>query len=188
MTSKIRVKDSFWLLLAIIILLDPNGIFLYFLAAAAVHELGHWIVIRLCRGTVTRFEISAAGGAMQYHLPHLSVRSEVLIALGGPLFGLILWLAAGLSHHELLAGASLVLSIFNLLPIPPLDGGRALDCLFAPGHPLPQALAAFFSALILFLGIYAGICHNGWGLCLIGLLLTLERQTGLHSLRIQGKI
>ena len=96
-----------WLLLAIIILLDPNGIFLYFLAAAAIHELGHWSVIRLCRGTVTRFEISAAGGAMQYHLPRLSVRSEVLIALGGPFFGLALWLAAGLLHHELLAGASL---------------------------------------------------------------------------------
>lgn len=188
MIAKIHVKDSFLLLLAVVLLLDPDGIFLYFLAAAAVHELGHWIMIRLCHGTVTRFEISAAGGAMQYHLPRLSIWSEVSIALGGPFFGLVLWLIAGLLHYELLAGASLVLSIFNLLPIPPLDGGRALDCLFPPGHPLPQALAAFFSALILFLGIYAGICHNGWGLCLIGILLTLERQTGLHSLRIQGKI
>lgn len=184
----VQVKDSFWLLMAVIMLLDPNGMFIYFLIAAAVHELGHWIVIRLCRGKVTRLEISAAGGAMQYHLPKLSIWADVCIALGGPFLGLILWMIAGVTHHELLAGASLLLSIFNLLPIPPLDGGRAIECIFLPGHPFPQALSIFFAALILFLGIYAGIYHNGWGLCLIGILLMLERQTGLHSLRIQGKI
>lgn len=188
MIEKVRIHDSFWLLIAVVFLLDPNYTFLYFLLAAAVHELGHFSMIALYRGTVTQFDISAAGGFMQYHLPKLSAASDIWIALGGPAAGFLLWLIAGFFHWELLSGASLLLSVFNLLPIAPLDGGKAIESLFPPGHLIPQVLAILFSFVILLFGIYVGFRHNGWGLCFVGLLLMLEHRIDLQSIYSQSKI
>lgn len=188
MSEKLQIHDSFWLLLATILLIDTEMVFPAFLFCAAVHELGHFIMIHLFKGTIQCFHISAAGGMMQYQLPRLSHQADLCIALGGPLFGLLLAYGASLAHTQLIAGASLLLSVFNLLPIPPLDGGRALESLFFPGHAFPKAIAYFFAVLVFFGGIYLGIAHNGWGLAVMGLVLVFEQQIGLQSAYIQGKI
>lgn len=188
MNEKLQIHDSFWLLLAVILLIDTDMVFPAFLFCAAVHELGHFVMIRLFHGSVNRFHLSAAGGMMQYQLPRLSRHADLCIALGGPVFGLLLAYGASIAHAPLIAGASLLLSVFNLLPIPPLDGGRALESLFFPGHAFPKAIAYFFAVLVLFGGISLGIAHNGWGLAVMGLLLVFEQQIGLQSVHIQGKI
>ena len=59
----------------------------------------------------------------------LSYGSEMLVFLAGPLMNLILAFLLGYAGHRCavlypMAGAQLVLGVFNLLPVRPLDGGN----------------------------------------------------------------
>ena len=99
--------------------------------AVLVHELGHYVSLRLCGGEVSCIRISLLGAAMDY--TNLSYNGEVIAGLCGPAASIMLALFAALSGrvfaHEPsthLAGLSLILGVFNLLPAFPLDGGRAL--------------------------------------------------------------
>lgn len=185
--NRLQIRDSFWLMLAIVIFLDTGGLLPVFLTAAAVHEAGHWLAIRLCGGRIQIFQLNAGGGIMRYTLRRSSRLRDVWIALAGPLAGLLLAGAANRLGFYMLSGASLLLSGFNLLPIPPLDGGRAWASL-CPNDAMQRAVSTFFAVCVLLLGLYAGWRQNGWGLCLMGLFLTLSQQAGLQSRPIRSRI
>ena len=185
--KKVQIQDSFWLLIAAAIFLDSQCLLPVFLFASAVHEAGHWLAVSLCGGHIRQFRLSAAGGMMTYRLTAPSGGRDALIALAGPAAGLLLVLLANRAGAYYLAGASLLLSVFNLLPVPPLDGGRILDALL-PDRPARQAISYLFSLLVLFAGVYAGLCRNGWGLFLIGFLLVLSQQTGLQFRPVRSRI
>lgn len=188
MRTRLQIDDSFWCMLAVLIFLDTDGIAPVFLLAAAVHELGHLVMVLLCGGTITSFRLSAAGGMLRYHLPTHSRRDDFLIAAAGPITGLVFAVVSGLLDLPLLAGAGILLNGFNLLPIAPLDGGRMLECILDPMHPLIGFLAAASFVLLFMGGIYAGTQQNGWGLCLIAILLLTERRLDLQSVCKHGKM
>lgn len=188
MTTRFHIEDSFWCMLAILIFLDTDGIAPIFLFSAAVHELGHLIMVLLCGGTITSFRLSAAGGMLRYQLPCHSRWGDFLIAAAGPITGLIFAVLSGLWGFPLLAGAGILLNSFNLLPIAPLDGGQMLTCIFDAAHPLVHFLAISSLVVLFTCGIYAGIRQNGWGLCLIAILLLMERRLDLQSVCKHGKM
>lgn len=90
--------------------------------AAAVHEAFHFAAVQLCGGRVTAFGVAAGGAVMAAE--DLSPAKQLICSLAGPIGGLVLLLAA--KWIPLVAICSFVLSAYNLLPIFPLDGGRAL--------------------------------------------------------------
>ncbi len=188
MKTRFQIDDSFWCMLAILIFLDTDGIASVFLIAAAVHELGHLMMVLLCGGTVTSFRLSAAGGMLRYQLASHSRWDDFLIAAAGPLVGLLFAVVCGLCNLPLLAGAGILLNGFNLLPIAPLDGGRMLACILDTAHPLVHFFAVSCLVLLFTSGIYAGTQHNGWGLCLIAILLLTERRLDLQSVYKHGRM
>ena len=139
---QIQFTAGFLLLASLLWLLDTGGLLSALLPAVFVHEAGHALVLRLCGARVRRLRFEACGLRMDYS--GLSGGPEELrCALSGPAAGLCWALAASLAGRAagsafLLcsAGLSLVLSAFNLLPAPMLDGGRALAALGARGQPL----------------------------------------------------
>ena len=56
----------------------------------------------------------------------LSYPGEIAAVLAGPAVNLLCALVLGGAHAWVAAGAHLSLCLFNLLPVRPLDGGRAL--------------------------------------------------------------
>lgn len=120
-----------WLALAMLVV--PLRWLLSWLLAAAVHELFHYAMILLTGGCVRHIRIGAFGAEMEARLNTWA--GEVLCAAAGPCGGLCLLLLARWMPRLALCG--FVQSVYNLIPVYPLDGGRVLGGLIhrlAPGR------------------------------------------------------
>lgn len=126
----IRISGGFWLLLGWFLLGNGWEMLAVVLSAACVHEAGHWAVAHLLGAEIRLVDIGVLGARMQMQPEGLSYGGELAAVLAGPganlLCGTVLaacpapWLMTAAGAHFALAG-------FNLLPIRPLDGGRALQ-------------------------------------------------------------
>lgn len=156
MGRRVTLEAGAYLLLALMIFLLPLRWIAAALFAGIVHELCHVLAIRLCGGRILAVQIGAGGTVIQTE--PMDCLQEMLCALAGPLGGLLLLsLARWLPRVAICAGLQ---SVYNLLPLYPLDGGRALRCgalLLLP----PNTAERFFCLVqagclcaILVLGIY----------------------------------
>ncbi len=130
--GKFRISGGFCLLTAWFALVNGWRLLITVLGAAALHELGHYLALRLCGGRASGLRVSILGACMEVESSCLSYGAELMTVLAGPgsnlLAGTALALLGG-GAWSTAAGAHLVLGMFNLLPVCPLDGGRALALL-----------------------------------------------------------
>ena len=129
--KRVEISAGALLLGAALYYLDEQGVLLMAFCACALHELGHWLVLRRVGGRIQRLHITVFGAEMQVDDRRISYGGELLTAAAGPVSNLLLAAAMGLLGRwweplYLFAGAQLVLGAFNLLPALPLDGGRIL--------------------------------------------------------------
>ena len=115
-----------WILLwaAFLLLTLPLDWLAAFLFAAAVHEMCHITAIRLSGGDIMGLQLSVCGAVIQAE--GLSRGKELFCTLAGPAGGLCLVLLHRWMPRT--AMCALVHTAYNLLPVYPLDGGRALRC------------------------------------------------------------
>ena len=112
-------------------LTSPAGLTVLLLAALC-HELGHYIVLRRCGAVVEKVSVTPFGVALQLaSRPQLSYGQELAAVGAGPTVNLLMALALSAWENAgewayAAAGAHLVLGLFNLLPVRPLDGGTML--------------------------------------------------------------
>ena len=143
------------------------------LVSVLLHELGHAVLARRA-GARPSITLMAMGGVTTYTPPRQLSRLESLgISLAGPAVGLLLGGALlllrpdedppGLVGFALRAAIFTTLgwSLFNLLPIVPLDGGQALRELL-PGDPVTRARRAAVVSIVLAIVLAVVAVQNRW--------------------------
>lgn len=123
--GKCTVSPWAFLLLGFGLLALPFSWVLAMVIAAAVHELGHCAALFAL--DIPIFSISIGPFGAKIETGPMEPGQELRCALAGPGLGLMLclfwrWIPK-------CAGFALAQSLFNLLPVWPLDGGRALRAL-----------------------------------------------------------
>ena len=93
--------------------------------SALCHELGHLTALKLVGAKVEQIRLTAFGAEIRADTRYLSYGREIFCTLAGPAVNLFLAVVlARVTGDYLMAGANLFLGVFNLLPIPALDGAR----------------------------------------------------------------
>jgi Zn-dependent protease len=152
-----------------------------FVVLLLIHEMGHVLVAKWQGLNVSAPTFIPFMGAFisMRQMPRNSV-AEAVMAAGGPVLGSLgAWGSLQLftfTHNELflaLAYTGFFLNLFNLIPMPPLDGGRILSAAsrWAPIIGLPVlGFIAFksgnpFLFLILLFGLFEAFnrFRGGWG-------------------------
>jgi stage IV sporulation protein FB len=143
----ISFSCGFFLSLAAMVLLLPLQWIMSAIFAAAIHELFHYVALQIFDARTGRILIRSWGAEMPAE--SVSRGRELICALAGPFGGLLL--IPLLPIFPRLALCALVQSLYNLLPIYPLDGGRALQCFCA--LVLPPTYAAWVCSFVMWLFI-----------------------------------
>lgn len=133
-----------------------------------VHEFGHALTA-VTFGQQTHIELVAMGGLTHRTGKKLKLWQDFIVVFNGPLAGFLLFLLAGYLNEAFvtpktipyyillnLRNANLIWTIFNLIPVYPLDGGHLFSIILNSIFGIKGLRASFlisclFSAL---LGIY----------------------------------
>ena len=144
----VKVNILFLGLLAIGVCFDPTGLLLWTVTACALHEIGHLLMMQLMRCPSGELTIGFFGA--KYTLSgqtRRSYKSDALIALSGPMVNLLiffaLYICSFFSNAPLISAVAAVhfgIAAFNLLPVMPLDGGRAVYAVLCPFFGEERAL------------------------------------------------
>ena len=119
------------LLFALLILVLPIQWLFAATMAAAFHELSHYVAVRLCNGRMQTLQIGGRGAQMRAEIN--SSAKELICTLAGSIGGLLLLFFV--RYIPRIAICAAVHSLYNLLPFPQLDGGRALGIILRMIHP-----------------------------------------------------
>lgn len=115
----INIKLSFILLVITMIALDMTGQFFIVLSLVILHEICHIIVAKCYGAKCSELIITPAGLCAKIDLDKLSYFQKLSVLFAGPLFNI----AFGIAFGNM---ASIILGVFNLIPVYPLDGGKII--------------------------------------------------------------
>lgn len=121
--------DFLFFFMVTLMLLYNGTATLMVLCLSLLHEAGHIAALLLLGGRIHTLRLSAFGMVMVPQSDALSLQEETLFVLAGPLVNLVITLLLAPFEAECIsqiAALSLLLGLFNLLPISALDGGKAL--------------------------------------------------------------
>lgn len=176
-----RVSVSFWLLLLLAAVISPWLAAASVLLGAILHECGHLLMLKLFSVPIEGIRLTALGAVLYARgAERLSYGRELLVTLAGPLcsalFAVIFSFAAfrlNWIDGYVFAGANALLCFYNLLPVPPLDGGKVLYLItayfFGPmvGDAVSAIVGTVCALALLALGVYLSIISGSGMLFLI---------------------
>ena len=187
----VRITPGFLLTMAVMFWLDEGvGLLGWGVLACVVHELGHLLVGAAVGGRPRWLSLSAVGLELNMEYPAgLSYGRELAVALAGPAVNLVTGGICAQFGNYLLAGVSFGLGLFNLMPVLPLDGGRALWCVLSAlfgaqtGERAADGAAGVLVGLLAGIGAAAAVSYANFTLLLAAVWLF-----GLTLLRKREKI
>lgn len=139
---KFRIDLKIFLFIILFILTRQIEIYSLVMIFALVHELGHLIVGLICGMKPNKLSIMSFGISISFKIMpeeynkkikngNIIEIKKIIVALAGPITNLLVILVVNNMNINIIKGimiiyTNLLIMIFNLLPIYPLDGGRIL--------------------------------------------------------------
>ena len=134
----INISLKIFLFVTIFILTNQIEIYVLLMIFAVLHEIGHLVAGILLGFKPKKINFMPLGFCIQFNIPveiynrrllksNILSLKKLIIALAGPLVNLILSIIFIALHMNInLIYANILICIFNLIPIYPLDGGRII--------------------------------------------------------------
>ena len=153
------------------------GLIVLFFVCVILHELGHSLTARRYGIRVPRIMLLPIGGMAEFERIPRQPRQELLITMAGPAVNFLLvamllplvWRdyfhGDGVATYSTagvvvqLVYANLIMGVFNLVPVFPMDGGRILRALLA--MKLPYLRATWWAVMV---GRVLAVGFIAWGL------------------------
>ena len=118
--NAIRVAPVVYLHLALLLLILPIQYIVGFLISGLIHEMGHFIALKIMKVPIYQFRVTVSGAVIE--TGEITALQELLCAIAGPFAGMMTCMMG--SIFPLLAVCAFVQTAYNLIPLYPLDGGR----------------------------------------------------------------
>lgn len=183
----ISVHLLFFPIVLLLYFLESIEIMVILLAIIMMHELSHGLIARLFGIKIKEIQILPIGGIVKLDKSlNFSNKEEIVISAAGPIFNIILSATVfflqkyfeGQNNLDFIIFSSLVIGIFNLIPVLPLDGGRIFrSCLaYILGYKNATKIIAIFSKIfaLFLIGINILILSTGsynFALILVGIFI-----------------
>jgi stage IV sporulation protein FB len=159
-----------------------------------IHEMGHYLAMRIFNyKDLSIFFIPLIGAYASGTKDRVSQKQETIILLAGPvpgvIIGSILYYFGLRDSTKFLITASnifIIINLFNLLPIMPLDGGKMIRSIFFASN---EKINYIFLLLSIILLTFLSIILKSYALLIIPVLLimNLSRQSQMRKLKKEIK-
>lgn len=125
-------------LLGLLLIFLFSGLFieiLAFLLILLAHETGHILACYLFKQKIKTLNLTIVGGMIDVQIENLSVVKKIIIYFAGVLVNIIFLFCVkrieNIYYQKIIYNYNLLLIIFNLLPIFPLDGFRIIETIIS---------------------------------------------------------
>lgn len=165
MPAKINLIPNTYIYLVLLLFLLPTKWVLAWVLAAGLHEVCHWLAVKLCGGDI--YSVTIGIGGAKIECSPMTDKKKLFAVLSGPIGGLLpLFFARWIPRTAL---CSWLLSMYNLLPLLHLDGGRVLEILLGSKAITIQR---FFLIVLSVGALYLSLVLH-FGLVPLGIIVTL---------------
>lgn len=173
------VSGQAFVLWALLLLTLPLNWLLAAIIAACWHETCHALAVVLCGGKIWGLHLKGTG--VQMEVSPLNRWQTLLCALAGPCGSFLLLLLAPWFPRLALCG--LGQGAFNLLPVSPLDGGRAMVSLLPNWQRHGEEIALAGLMTLALLGGIRGLW--GMGIPVMVVIAAIRRKKPCKSSRFR---
>lgn len=139
---RIKINIQIFAIVAILILTNQIEIYAWLMLFALIHEVAHMCVGMILNLKPKTLEIQPFGIGVIFESFENSNMKKIIIALAGPIINIIFAIVfsyINVGNKDLIVNANLLLAIFNLMPIYPLDGGRILKVIIKMSKKTSEA-------------------------------------------------
>lgn len=131
---QIKVNLQIFLFIVIFAVTHQIEIYVWMMLFAFIHELGHMVAGILLKLKPKSLKLMPFGISITfetYDYKKLIEKKKIILALAGPLTNFLIAIFFAILHidinlKETIIYSNILIGIFNLVPIYPLDGGRIL--------------------------------------------------------------
>ena len=175
---RIGISGAGALLWSVLYLLLTPTEFISLVAAVTMHELGHFLALILLDAGADSLCLTGTGLRIdcRFGLPFWG---ETLAALAGPVFGMLWCVCSWSLGFYLSCRLSAALTLFNLLPLSYMDGGRALHGFIGmmagrvKANRICEGIDVALSMLFCALGLFSAMHGLGAGTAVIAAWISL---------------